>query len=324
VPPPPPPFEAAGLPAQAGQQLLQAAKLKDELRDMQEQLFMLRQSASCWQQVEAKAAGAERQCSATTAKVAALGTDLADLQSSQARMQQASRSSHREVQEKLAALNTQVDALKVQGRGVASATAAELAPLEGRVRQAEEELSALHARLEQQTAAVSAALAAAAASAAAVPEPVSSTPSTSAAELASLQAEVQAMQGAHVSVQQRQDVQREEVLRVSSKLQDVQAAVAAAAKQHTGQLKEFASQHSELGAVRKVAEVHASQIEQLSAQVADVAALVQQQQQQLEQQRQEQLALDVPPVDPEEVRQLSAQVHTSAAAIQDLQQQVHA
>ena len=324
IPPYRPEGALPGAPAAADLRLYQqqqeeaVGQLKAELRGLGDQLLLLRQSASSWQQVAAAVTGVDSRCAANTSQLAALGAGVAQVRAAQVRaaqgrQQEASSAQHQEVQGRLAALRGRLDAL---AEAAPKADAAALQPLDSRLEQAEQALADLQSRIDQQAAAPPAAGIAPAAAAAA-------------AAVAGVQAELAAAQGAHRGTALRQEAQQAQLSGIQSELQALQGGHARVEGQLAAQQAWLSTRLAELQAAQGgAAQQHAGQVERLAAQLAEVAAQVEQHAQRLQQQeehgQQRQLvpgppqAEQVAGVQGEQVEQLAA----VQAAVDDINQRL--
>jgi hypothetical protein len=283
------------------QQLAEVAVMQESVRTLTEQLEAVHRQAVGWQKVTANVASLDSRHVATDNQLSLLSECMAGLEAAQARMQQASHNSQRDVQQQLASFKERMEGLAVDkaARGLDEV----LAPLSSRLQQAEQALDDLSGRLhstrgEGQEEAGS----------------LVDAGSWSAA-VASLQEELQELRSSQGATAERQDAQALELAGVAKTLQVVQASVSAAAQQHATQLGQFGSQHAEVTRIKSKAEVHAARVEQLAGQLADVSR-------RLDQQEQQQLADAAPRgADLAEVAALHKRLESNAAAVEQLQAQ---
>jgi chromosome segregation ATPase len=244
-------------------------QLKAELRGLGDQLGLLRQSASSWQQVTAAVTGVDSRCAANTSQLAALGAGVAEVRAAQGRLREASSAHHQEVQGCLAALGGRLDSL---AQAAPKSDAAELQPLDSRLERAEQALAGLQARLDQQAAVPASGIDLAVTAAAA-------------AAVAGVQAELGAVQGAQRGTAQRHEAQQAQLGGIQSDLQALQGTHGRVEGQLAAQQAWLSAQLAELRAAQgSAAQQQGGQMERLAAQLAEVAAQMEQHAQQLQQQ----------------------------------------
>ena len=258
---------------QQQQQQEAVGQLKTELRGLGDQLVLLRQSASSWQQVAAAVTGVDSRCAANTSQLAARGAGVAEVRASHGRLQESSSTQYQEVQGCLAALGGRLDAL---AQGASKADAAALQPLDSRLEQGEQALAGLQSRLDQQGAVPAAGIPPAVAAAAA-------------AAVASVQAELAAVQGTQRGTAHVQEAQQAQLGGIQSDLQALQCSHGRVEGQLAAQQAWLSAQLAELRAAQgRASQQQGGQVEQLAVQLAEVSAQVEQHAQQLQQQQQEQ------------------------------------